>query len=67
MANGAGDGGRVFWPLRIGPHRAKYYLMTGDGIDVKTAQQIGPVQTNDDDQLTDEALGIAVRLAAGSA
>ena len=68
MAIGAGDGGGVFWPLLIGPHRAKYYLMTGDRIDAETAQQIGLVQTVvDDDQLMDEALGLAARLAAGPA
>ena len=68
MAIGAGDGGGVFWPLLIGPHRAKYYLMTGDRIDAETARQLGLVQTVvDDDLLMEEALGLATRLAAGPA
>jgi enoyl-CoA hydratase len=66
MAIGAGDGGGVFWPLLIGPHRAKYYLMTGERVDANTARELGLVQTVvDDDQLMDEALGLAARLAAG--
>ena len=66
MAIGAGDGGGVFWPLLIGPHRAKYYLMTGERLGAEQAQQLGLVQTVvDDDQLMDEALALATRLAAG--
>jgi enoyl-CoA hydratase len=68
MAIGAGDGGGVFWPLLIGPHRAKYYLMTGDRMDADTAERFGLVHAVvDDDQLMKEALAIATRLAAGPA
>lgn len=66
MAIGAGDGGGVFWPLLIGPHRAKYYLMTGDRLDAEAARELGLVQTVvDDDQLLEEALTLATRLASG--
>ena len=39
----AGDGGAVIWPLLIGPHRAKEYLMTGRPIDAATADKLGLV------------------------
>ncbi len=39
----AGDGGAVIWPLLVGVHRAKEYLMTGDFIDAATAERIGLV------------------------
>ena len=66
MAIGAGDGGGVFWPLLIGPHRAKYHLMTGEQIDAETARELGLVhKVVEDDQLMDEALGLAARPAAG--
>ena len=37
----AGDGGAVIWPQLIGYARAKQYLLTGDLISAKEAQQIG--------------------------
>jgi enoyl-CoA hydratase len=37
----AGDGGAVIWPQLIGYARAKQYLLTGDLIGAKEAQQIG--------------------------
>jgi enoyl-CoA hydratase len=37
----AGDGGALIWPQLIGYARAKQYLLTGDTIDAKTAQEIG--------------------------
>jgi enoyl-CoA hydratase len=37
----AGDGGAVIWPQLIGYARAKQYLLTGDLIHAKEAQQIG--------------------------
>lgn len=37
----AGDGGVMIWPLLIGMHRAKEYLMTGDPVPAKTAEEIG--------------------------
>jgi enoyl-CoA hydratase len=37
----AGDGGAVIWPQLIGYARAKQYLLTGDLLNAKEAQQIG--------------------------
>lgn len=37
----AGDGGVLLWPMAIGLHRAKQYLMTGDPISAKKASEIG--------------------------
>lgn len=37
----AGDGGAIAWPMRIGLTRAKEYLLTGDLIDAKRAEEIG--------------------------
>jgi enoyl-CoA hydratase len=37
----AGDGGAIVWPQRIGFARAKEYLMTGDLVPAKKAEEIG--------------------------
>lgn len=37
----AGDGGAFIWPQRIGYARAKEYLMTGELVPARTAEQIG--------------------------
>ena len=37
----AGDGGAIIWPQLIGYARAKQYLLTGDLLNAKEAQQIG--------------------------
>jgi enoyl-CoA hydratase len=37
----AGDGGVLIWPMAIGIHRAKEYLMTGDPVPAKVASEIG--------------------------
>ena len=37
----AGDGGVLLWPLAVGFHRAKEYLMTGDPLSAETAADIG--------------------------
>jgi enoyl-CoA hydratase len=37
----AGDGGVLLWPMAIGIHRAKEYLMTGDPVPAKVAAEIG--------------------------
>lgn len=37
----AGDGAVLLWPLAIGFHRAKEYLLTGDPIAAEVAEQIG--------------------------
>jgi enoyl-CoA hydratase len=39
----AGDGGAAIWPQRIGFGRAKEYLLTGDLLTAKQAQEIGLV------------------------
>jgi enoyl-CoA hydratase len=39
----AGDGGAVIWPLLIGPHRAKEFLMRGNFINGAEAGRIGMV------------------------
>jgi enoyl-CoA hydratase len=37
----AGDGGAIVWPQRIGFARAKEYLLTGDLVSAKQAEEIG--------------------------
>ncbi len=62
----AGDGGAVIWPLLIGAARAKEFLMTGDIMDAKRAEQIGLVNyVVPHDKLREEAWGFARRLANG--
>lgn len=39
----AGDGGAVIWPLLVGPHRAKEYLMSGKLLAADEAERIGLV------------------------
>jgi len=39
----AGDGGVLLWPLAVGMHRAKEYLMTGEPLSGKLAEEIGLV------------------------
>ncbi|MDB5714824.1 MAG: enoyl-CoA hydratase [Sphingomonadales bacterium] len=39
----AGDGGVLLWPLAVGIHRAKEYLMTGAPVPAKVAENIGLV------------------------
>lgn len=39
----AGDGGAVIWPLLVGPHRAKEFLMSGKLLDAAEAERIGLV------------------------
>ena len=63
----AGDHAALLWPLLCGMARAKYYLMTADFVDGPEAERIGLVtRCVPDDQVVEEALAIAVRLAAGS-
>jgi enoyl-CoA hydratase len=37
----AGDGGAIVWPQRVGLARAKEYLMTGELVPAKKAEEIG--------------------------
>jgi enoyl-CoA hydratase len=63
----AGDHAAIIWPLLCGMAKAKYYLMTADFIEGPEAERIGLVtRCVPDEDVLDEALAIAVRLAAGS-
>lgn len=63
----AGDHAVINWPLMCGMAKAKYYLMTADFIDGREAERIGLVsRCVPREQLLDEALRLAARLAAGS-
>jgi enoyl-CoA hydratase len=63
----AGDGGAAIWPLAVGPALAKEYLLTGDPVPARRAEQIGLVNhVVADAELQDAALGFAMRLAKGA-
>lgn len=62
----AGDGGAVIWPLLVGPHRAKEYLMSGRLLSGREAAAIGLVNhAVPDDRVLPEALAYARSLAEG--
>ena len=62
----AGDGGAVIWPLLIGPHRAKEFLMRGNFINGAEAGRIGMVNyAVPPDQVMGRAREIAQELADG--
>lgn len=64
----AGDHAAIIWPLLCGMAKAKYYLLLCDAVSGEEAERIGLVScVVDADQLQDEALQVARRLAAGSA
>lgn len=61
----AGDGGAVTWPAHTSLLRAKQYLLTGDRLTAEQAVEIGLANfVVPPDQLLDEALAFAHRLAA---
>jgi enoyl-CoA hydratase len=63
----AGDGGAVIWPQLIGYARAKQYLLTGDLINAKEAQQIGLINfAVPRDELDATVHKWATRLAGGA-
>lgn len=63
----AGDGGSVIWPLLVGVHRAKEYLMTGDLIEAAEAERIGLINhVLPPDELLPAARKMAERLANGA-
>ena len=63
---GAGDHALICWPLLCGMAKAKYYLLTADFIDGRTADQIGLVsKALPGADLLDEAQKLANRLATG--
>lgn len=62
----AGDGGSVIWPLLVGPHRAKEFLLTGDYVNAKEAYRIGLVNhVVAPDKLMEAAMAFATKLANG--
>ena len=63
----AGDHAALIWPLLCGLSKAKYYLMTAEFIDGREAERIGLVtRCVPEDQVLEEAMAIAVKLAACS-
>lgn len=63
----AGDHSAIIWPLLCGMAKAKYYLLTCDPVSGEEAERIGLVSLCvDDDDLMDEALRVARKLASGS-
>jgi enoyl-CoA hydratase len=67
MGIAPGDGGPALWPLLIGFHRAKEYMMTGDPIKARKAAEMGLINycvpEAELDALVD---GYAVKLAKGA-
>ena len=62
----AGDGGAVIWPLLIGPHRAKEFLMRGNFINGAEAGRIGMVNyALAPEQVMTKARELAQELADG--
>lgn len=59
----AGDGGALLWPLAIGFHRAKEYLLTGDPVPADVAERIGLInQVVADDALDAHVQALAEKL-----
>lgn len=63
----AGDHAAICWPLLCGMAKAKYHLLTCRTLTGEDAERIGLVSLCvDDERVFDEALEIAVELAAGA-
>ncbi|MGF6637363.1 enoyl-CoA hydratase/isomerase family protein [Paraburkholderia sp. BL10I2N1] len=63
----AGDHAAIVWPLLCGLAKAKYHLMLCEPVSGEKAEQMGLVSIAvEDDELQDEALSIATRLANGA-
>src|SRR5579875_2085632 len=63
----AGDHAAIIWPLLAGMAKARYHLLTGEMITGAEAERAGMVaKALPRDQVLDEALRIADRLATGS-
>jgi enoyl-CoA hydratase len=61
----AGDGGAVIWPMLVGPHRAKEFLMAGKMATAKEAAGMGLVNhVVAAERVLDEALAYAREVAA---
>lgn len=62
----AGDHANIIWPLLCGLAKAKYYLLTADFIDGRTADRIGLVSRSvPAENLLDEAMKVAEKIARG--
>jgi enoyl-CoA hydratase len=62
----AGDHANIIWPLLCGLAKARYYLLTSDFIDGRTADDIGLVsKAVPRASLMAEALAVATRIARG--
>ncbi len=60
-----GDGAHVWWPLVLGPNRARHFLLTGKEIDAREAERLGVVaEVVPHEQLRERAWQIAADLAA---
>ncbi|WP_049563298.1 enoyl-CoA hydratase/isomerase family protein [Nonomuraea sp. SBT364] len=63
----AGDHAAIIWPLLCGLAKAKYHLLLCEPVTGEQAERMGLVSLCvDDDAVHETALGLAVRLAAGS-
>lgn len=61
----AGDGGALLWPLLVGPHRAKQFLMTGELISGSEAAALGLInRAVKREELEATAMEMARRLVA---
>ena len=59
-----GDGVQVFWPLLLGPNRARYFLLAGEQIQAEEARRLGMVgEILSAERLMERALEHAQRLA----
>jgi enoyl-CoA hydratase len=59
----AGDGGVLLWPLLVGMHRAKEYLMTGEPVQAEKAADIGLINgCIPDDELDAHVQALAEKL-----
>ncbi|GAB90940.1 enoyl-CoA hydratase/isomerase family protein [Gordonia rhizosphera] len=62
----AGDGGAALWPMLVGPHRAKEFLMTGDRLTGREAAAMGLINhAVPAGEVLDSAYAMARRLADG--
>jgi enoyl-CoA hydratase/carnithine racemase len=60
-----GDGAHVVWPHVIGENRGRYFLLTGQELDAKTAQAFGAVnEVLPDSELLPRAMTLARSIAA---
>jgi enoyl-CoA hydratase len=63
----AGDGGAALWPLLLGPHRAKEFLMRGTRLTGRQAQEMGLInRAVPRDRVAAEARELALEMAAAA-